>query len=182
MRAVRLVPVAPAPAPRALATAQTTARAPTLAWHRPLATPSVRARSYGSTAPGKDSARRPFAKPFARANDPEPLGGTAWEVLHDTVEIERLLAARGDAKGRRDYDAADQLAAQILIMDVVIDDQSRVYWCVPPPIGALNRKRAAARRAKDYIISDALRDEMIAAGWDFGKGPNPTSGRSWSSY
>ena len=130
--------------------------APAIAWHPPRAALALSSRAL-STAPEKDPRR-----PFARANNPGTHG-----MSHDTAEIERLLAARGDAKARKDYAAADQLAAQIAVMDVLVDDQRQEYWCVPAPIGSLNRKRTAARLTKDYAVSDVLRDEMVAAGLDF---------------
>lgn len=84
---------------------------------------------------------------------------------HDTEEIERLLQARGDAKGSKNYELADEIKAQLDTMDVVVDDRRRVYSCLTPEIGKLHRDRMAAKRAKDYETADALQEKMVAAGY-----------------
>jgi len=42
----------------------------------------------------------------------------------------------------------------------------------PPDVAALAERRAAARAAKDYAASDALRDEIAALGWTVKDGPD----------
>ena len=42
----------------------------------------------------------------------------------------------------------------------------------PPEVMALLERRAAARAAKDFPLSDALRDEIRALGWDVRDGPD----------
>ncbi|HYJ60510.1 MAG TPA: glycosyltransferase [Actinomycetota bacterium] len=43
---------------------------------------------------------------------------------------------------------------------------------VPPEIVALAERRAAARAARDFAAADALRDELLAAGWAVTDGPD----------
>ena len=43
---------------------------------------------------------------------------------------------------------------------------------VPPDIVALAERRAAARAARDFAAADALRDELLAAGWAVTDGPD----------
>jgi cysteinyl-tRNA synthetase len=107
---------------------------------------------------------------FSAALDEDLNIAAAWGAIFDWVrETNRRLAANGlDAKS-----AATALATWNRI-DTVLGVGAASEVEAPPEIHALLEARQAARKAKDFKQSDAIRDEMKAKGWlieDTPKGP-----------
>ena len=94
----------------------------------------------------------------------------AWGTIFEWVrEMNRLLATGGLTAAQ----AASALAAWNRI-DAVFGLGRKADAGAPPEIQALLESRQAARLAKDFKRSDAVRDELKAKGWvieDTPKGP-----------
>ncbi len=87
--------------------------------------------------------------------------------------VELLLELRGQARGRKDFAAADQLRDALAAAGVVVEDrQGGAGWRIesddaevlPPLVEVAIAQRAAARANKDYPLSDLIRDRLAAAG------------------
>jgi cysteinyl-tRNA synthetase len=107
---------------------------------------------------------------FAEAMDEDLNVSAGWAALFEWVrETNRLLAA-----GQLTFaQAAAGLAAWQRI-DSVFGVGQKQESEAPPEIAELLADRQAARKAKDFKRSDAVRDELKAKGWvieDTPKGP-----------
>jgi cysteinyl-tRNA synthetase len=107
---------------------------------------------------------------FSVALDNDFNISAAWGVIFDWVrETNRRLAANELTAGQ----GASALAAWSRI-DSVFGLGRKQDGEAPPEIQALLDQRQAARKAKDFKRSDALRDELKSKGWvieDTPKGP-----------
>jgi cysteinyl-tRNA synthetase len=107
---------------------------------------------------------------FARVMDEDLNVAGAWGVVFEWVrETNRRLAA-GEMTAAQ---AAGALAAWNQV-DSVLGLGRRAEEGAPAEIVALLEERQAARKAKDFKRSDAVRDELKARGWvieDTPKGP-----------
>ena len=107
---------------------------------------------------------------FTEALDDDLNVSAAWGVVFDWVrETNRLLAASQLTTAQ----AAGALAAWLRV-DAVFGLGRKSSEEAPAEFVALLEARQAARKAKDFKRSDALRDELKAKGWlieDTPKGP-----------
>ena len=111
-----------------------------------------------------------FIAAFTEALDDDLNVSAAWGVVFDWVrETNRLLAANQLAPAQ----AASAFAAWQRV-DSVFGLGRKASEEAPAEIVALLGARQAARKAKDFKRSDAIRDELKAKGWlieDTPKGP-----------
>ena len=107
---------------------------------------------------------------FSAALDDDLNISAAWAAVFEWVrEANRQLA--GDAM--QPADAAAALAAWDK-MDAVLGMGSAADAGAPAEFLALLEQRQAARKAKEFMRADAIRDELKAKGWaieDTAKGP-----------
>jgi cysteinyl-tRNA synthetase len=107
---------------------------------------------------------------FAAALDDDLNVSAAWAAVFDWVrEMNKGLAAGALSRAQ----AAAALAAWNQI-DTVLGLGAPAEQSAPPELLALLEERQAARKAKDFKLSDAIRDELKAKGWlieDTPKGP-----------
>ena len=107
---------------------------------------------------------------FADALDDDLNVSAAWGAVFDWVrDTNRRLAENSMNPAA----AASALAAWDLV-DSVLGVGAAAELEVPAEITALMEARQAARKAKDFKRSDAIRDELKAKGWtveDTPKGP-----------
>jgi len=103
----------------------------------------------------------------------------------DVEAIQALLAERADAKKARDFDAADELQAQLKEMGVDMDDRKRTWGLAKAPNGGIEgyalegnvpegvdeenlkvifAKRADAKRARDFETADELQAQLKEMG------------------
>jgi cysteinyl-tRNA synthetase len=112
----------------------------------------------------------PWLSAFTQAMDEDLNVSAGWATVFDWVKnTNRLLAANQLSPAQ----AASGLAAWERINSVFGLDRKQDEPA-PPAIVALLEARQAARQAKDFKRSDALRDELKAKGWlieDTPKGP-----------
>jgi cysteinyl-tRNA synthetase len=120
----------------------------------------------GSSAP----ADLKLVDAFTKALDDDLNVSGAWGIVFEWVrEINTLLAANqlNAAQAARALEAWERI-------DSVFGLGRKRTAEVPPEIQALLEQRQAARKAKDFQRSDAVRDELKAKGWlieDTPKGP-----------
>ena len=107
---------------------------------------------------------------FAEAMDDDLNVSAAWGKIFEWVrDTNRRLAA-----GELDANAAAALLASWERVDTVLAIGSSGEEEAPAEILALAEERQAARKAKDFARSDAIRDELKEKGWvieDTPKGP-----------
>lgn len=107
---------------------------------------------------------------FSESLDHDLNVSGAWGVIFEWVrETNRLLAANQFSMEK----ASSSLAAWEM-MNSVLGFASAGEAEIPAELTALLEERQAARRAKDFKRSDAIRDDMKARGWvieDTPKGP-----------
>jgi cysteinyl-tRNA synthetase len=96
----------------------------------------------------------------AFANDLDTAA--ALQALH---RLERD-ASVGDGAKFETFAHVDRLLGLDLVRDV---GRQKV---VPPEVQEILERRAAARNARDWAMSDALRDELAAHGWQVTDGPD----------
>jgi cysteinyl-tRNA synthetase len=112
---------------------------------------------------------------FAAALDDDLNVSAAWGVVFDWVrEANRRLASNELPK----EPAASALAAWAKI-DSVFGLGQKLNGEAPAEIQAFLEQRQAARKAKDFMRADQLRDELKARGWlieDTPKGPKLKKG------
>lgn len=121
----------------------------------------------GSTAAPADEK---LINEFTEALDHDLNVASAWGTVFEWVrEMNRLMASKQLSATQ----AAAALAAWEKLDSVLgLGRKSEVE--APPEIQALLEERQAARKAKDFKRSDAVRDELKAKGWlieDTPKGP-----------
>jgi cysteinyl-tRNA synthetase len=98
---------------------------------------------------------------FAEALDHDLNISGAWAVVFDWVrDTNKRLA-----EGALDSAAAAHALATWDRLDSVLGVGKPREIEVPPKITALLEARQAARQAKDFKRSDAIRDELKAKGW-----------------
>lgn len=119
----------------------------------------------------KTGAPEPAAiQPFSAALEEDLNIAGAWGVIFEWVrQTNRRLA-----EGAVDATAAANALATWEKMDTVLGVGVSGETEIPAEITALMEARQAARKAKDFQRSDALRDELKAKGWvieDTPKGP-----------
>ncbi|MEW6303091.1 MAG: cysteine--tRNA ligase [Verrucomicrobiota bacterium] len=111
-----------------------------------------------------------LANRFTAALDEDLNVAAAWGVIFEWVrENNRKLAANEFSPAQ----AAAELAAWQRV-DAVLGIGAKQSDEVPAELQALLDERQAARKAKDFKRSDAIRDELKAKGWvieDTPKGP-----------
>jgi len=121
----------------------------------------------GQTAPASESE---LTKRFTEALDEDLNVSAAWGAVFEWVrETNRKLAANELTAAQ----AATELKAWDTI-DQVLGIGAKATDEVPAELLALLEERQAARKAKDFKRSDAIRDELKAKGWvieDTPKGP-----------
>jgi cysteinyl-tRNA synthetase len=107
---------------------------------------------------------------FTKALDGDLNVSAAWGVIFDWVrETNRLLAANQLSAGQ-----ATNLLAAWTQLESVLGLGASTVGEAPPEILSLLDQRQAARKARDFKRSDAIRDELKAKGWvieDTPKGP-----------
>ena len=125
-------------------------------------------REVAGTATSEPDAK--LIEDFTRAMDNDLNVSAAWGVVFDWVrETNRLLA-----EGKLTPAAAAAALAAWDKVDSVFGLGRKPEAEAPPEIVALLDQRQAARKAKDFKKSDAIRDELKAKGWvieDTPKGP-----------
>lgn len=124
---------------------------------------------------------------LARPASAEPPAPAIVELLRaDAVEFAATLSDDLNLAGatavlfnlqretNRRLDAGELGPAEAAAILAQFRDFDRIYgvlevddcaWCIPAAIQALADHRQAARRARDFAASDALRDQLLAAGW-----------------
>jgi len=117
---------------------------------------------------------------FAKAMDDDLNVPQALAVLHETVRAGNAALAAGDAETVRS--ALDSVLAMTRVLG--LDDVASAGAAEGPALEALDalvtaqlEARAAARAAKDWAASDAIRDALTGAGVVVEDGPQ---GASWS--
>ncbi|MEZ2372921.1 cysteine--tRNA ligase [Arthrobacter sp. RCC_34] len=117
---------------------------------------------------------------FAKAMDDDLNVPQALAVLHETVRAGNAALAAGDAETVRS--ALDSVLAMTRVLG--LDDVASTGAAEGPALEALDalvraqlEARAAARAAKDWAASDAIRDGLAGAGVVVEDGPQ---GASWS--
>jgi len=117
---------------------------------------------------------------FAKAMDDDLNVPQALAVLHETVRAGNAALAAGDAETVRS--ALDSVLAMTRVLG--LDDVASTGAAEGPALEALDalvtaqlEARAAARAAKDWAASDAIRDALTGAGVVVEDGPQ---GASWS--
>lgn len=117
---------------------------------------------------------------FAKAMDDDLNVPQALAVLHETVRAGNAALATGDAETVRS--ALDSVLAMTRVLG--LDDVASTGAAEGPALEALDalvsaqlEARAAARAAKDWAASDAIRDALTGAGVIVEDGPQ---GASWS--
>ncbi|SEC80588.1 cysteine--tRNA ligase [Arthrobacter woluwensis] len=117
---------------------------------------------------------------FAKAMDDDLNVPQALAVLHETVRAGNAALAAGDAETVRS--ALDSVLAMTRVLG--LDDVASTGAAEGPALEALDalvtaqlEARAAARAAKDWAASDAIRDVLTGAGVVVEDGPQ---GASWS--
>ena len=112
----------------------------------------------------------PLIEDFTKAMDNDLNVSAAWGIVFDWVrETNRLLA-----EGKLPPAAAAAALAAWDKVDSVFGLGRKPDAEAPPEIVALLDERQAARQAKDFKKSDAIRDELKGKGWvieDTPKGP-----------
>jgi len=126
---------------------------------------------------------------FTTALDEDFNVASAWGTVFEWVrEMNRLIAASGNyipnpaanpadgvfASNRLDAEKAASALAAWEQLDSVLGLGRKGEAEAPPEIQALLEERQAARKAKDFKRSDAVRDELKVKGWlieDTAKGP-----------
>ena len=107
---------------------------------------------------------------FTKALDDDLNIAAAWGAIFDWVsETNRKLA-----ENKMDAGSAAAALAAWNKLDSVLGVGMRAEVEIPPEIAALMEAREAARKARDFKRSDALRDELKSKGWiieDTPKGP-----------
>jgi cysteinyl-tRNA synthetase len=125
-----------------------------------------------------------------RAHAPSALLSPAGRDLHDRFsnalddDLDTSTAVALARETLRAPIANDEKRWLLLDFDFVLGldldgvwDAARAADEVPAAIQARLTARAAARAARDYAASDAIRDELAAAGWDVIDGPDGSSVR-----
>jgi cysteinyl-tRNA synthetase len=116
------------------------------------------------------SADPSFVSKFAEALDDDLNVSAAWAVVFDWIrETNKELAG-----GTVTAEAAATACASWQQVDRVFGLGAARVEGAPPELLALLEERQAARKAKDFKRSDAIRDELKAKGWsieDTPKGP-----------
>jgi len=100
-------------------------------------------------------------KNFSDTLDDDLNIARAWGVIFEWV---RQTNGRLADKSMPAAEAAAALATWT-ILDAVLGVGAPPEFEVPPEINALLEARQAARKAKDFKTSDAIRDELKAKGW-----------------
>jgi cysteinyl-tRNA synthetase len=107
---------------------------------------------------------------FSSAMDNDLNISGAWGIIFDWIrEVNKKIAANNLSQ----LDAADALATWEKL-DSVLGLGAKPAAETPPELLALLGERQAARKAKDFARSDAIRDELKAKGWqieDTPRGP-----------
>ena len=127
----------------------------------------LRELAAGQTA----ASAEPLIQAFAAALDDDLNISKAWGVIFEWVRENNRLLTAGQMMPTQ---AAAQLAAWDRINAVLGLRSDPPAAEAPPEILALLEQRQAARKAKDFKRSDAVRDELKAKGWvieDTPKGP-----------
>jgi cysteinyl-tRNA synthetase len=112
----------------------------------------------------------PLVDNFSKALDDDLNISAAWGVIFDWVREMNKRLSIGQVSPT---EAAAALAAWRKI-DSVIGLGGKTEAAAPPELLALLDERQAARKAKDFKRSDAIRDELKMKGWqieDTPKGP-----------
>ena len=126
----------------------------------------LRERAAGTVAPAASG----LIEAFTEAMDDDLNVSRGWAVVFDWVREQNRLLTSGEMGAPR---AAAELAAWERV-DQVLGLGGRPAEEAPAEIVALAEARAAAKLAKDFARSDALRAEIKASGWiveDTPKGP-----------
>ena len=120
--------------------------------------------------PGRQDAGSTLLHDFTAALDDDLNISAAWGAIFKWVTETNKRIAENAVNGK---DAAAALAAWEKINSVLgIGTKSEAE--IPGEINSLLEARQAARKAKDFKKSDAIRDELKAKGWtieDTSKGP-----------
>ncbi|WP_287902059.1 cysteine--tRNA ligase, partial [Arthrobacter sp.] len=140
---------------------------------------ALRSRSQGNGTFGHVS-HGGVPEDFAKAMDDDLNVPQALAVLHETVRAGNAALAAGDAETVRS--ALDSVLAMTRVLG--LDDVASTGAAEGPALEALDalvtaqlEARAAARAAKDWAASDAIRDALTGAGVVVEDGPQ---GASWS--
>ncbi len=126
----------------------------------------LRELAAGASA-GPDAA---LAERFRQVMDEDLNISGGWGVVFDWVRDTNRRIASGTLTPA---EAASALAAWSLV-DAVLGVGGKAEAETPPELLALLEERQAARKAKDFKRSDAIRDELKSRGWaieDTPKGP-----------
>jgi cysteinyl-tRNA synthetase len=98
----------------------------------------------------------------------------AWEALKDDLNIPGALGALFSEVNRYDVTATEPAiaAGDLVLFDrvifglgLILDAPTAQKADIPADIKSLAEKRWAAKQAKDFATADALRKEIVAAGW-----------------
>jgi cysteinyl-tRNA synthetase len=117
----------------------------------------LRAAAASSTAPAEDG----LVAQFSAALDEDFNISGAWGAIFEWVRENNRLLVSGEATPAR---AAAALAAWEKI-DSVLALGPVGAAAIPAGVQAVLEERQAARKAKDFKRSDAIRDELKAKGW-----------------
>ena len=95
-----------------------------------------------------------------------------FAALAEDFNTPRALAAAHDwvnEANRRDGVGDEHLREMLGVLG--LDNLLEAAAGPPPEIVAMAERRQAARAARDFAAADALRDELLAAGWEVRDGP-----------
>lgn len=117
---------------------------------------------------------------FAAAMDDDLNVPQALGVLHETVRAGNTALAAGDLEAAKQALYSVNAMTSVLGLDAVKRPeavQGREHAALEVLVEAQLEARAAARAAKDWAASDAIRDTLAAAGIVVEDGPD---GATWS--
>jgi cysteinyl-tRNA synthetase len=117
----------------------------------------LRDAAANTTAPPDEK----LLQQFIAALDEDFNVSAAWAVIFEWVRDSNRLAAAGELRPEQ---AAAGLAAWQKIVSV-LGLASIETAGIPPHCAALLEQRNAARKAKDFKLADALRDQLKSEGW-----------------
>lgn len=128
-----------------------------------------------------EAARSGLRRVYGLSAENDPLGldssfakakQEALEALNDDLNMPQLLGIlfrHGSARLWREFDC-------VLGLDIA-ERSERAEETLPAEVASLVEERNAARKAKDWALSDSLRDRLIEMGYDVGDGPQGTTVR-----
>ncbi|PWU18367.1 MAG: cysteine--tRNA ligase [Verrucomicrobia bacterium] len=124
----------------------------------------------GNRKAGDEAVPAPLLKDFTEALDNDLNVSGAWGVVFEWVKETNIKLAQGSMSPPEAAAALDTWEQVNSVLGIAKPPEAEA----PAEINALLEARQAARKAKDFKRSDAIRDELKSKGWlieDTPKGP-----------